>query len=266
LNKIEKRKKKIKTIEIKNKNDKQKSDEEVKQYNKVEQIESQSIVDVPEKSQTIQQNRVKQTKIGKNEERNPAKVKSGKAKVEQNEKAKVENEKIKDKWEEKKVEQKVKQNLDEKVKQYNKVEQNKEQSNADNSEVKQESKTIQQNHDSLKVEQCKERIMTEIEDLKSTVNELRAEIESLKATVSNLSSNKPKKPIIKEQKNVANIVMGFSIRIENTWTQGNRYEKYYAVKRIDGKLHRIYIGKDSSDAEEKIKAYCEKKGISMSMA
>ena len=208
----------------------------------------------------------------KRKERDPAKVKYGKAKVkqynkvEQNEKTKVEDEKIKYKWEEKKVEQKVKQNIDEKVKQYNKVEQNEKQSNADNSEVKQESKTIQQSHDSLKVEQYKERIMSEIEDLKSTVNELRAEIESLKATVSNLSSNKPKKSIIKEQKSVANIVMGFSIRIENTWTQGNRYEKYYAVKRIAGKLHRIYIGKDSSEAEEKIKAYCEKKGISMSMA
>jgi len=205
-------------------------------------------------------------------EKNPGKVKAGQSikvkqynKVEQNEKEKEKNQEHKTKTIEIKNKN-HKQKSDDKVKQYNKVKQIETQSIVD---IPEKSKTIQQN----KVEQTKigkneESIMNEIQDMKSTMNELRDEIETLKSTIANMQKSKTKNPskgIIREQNTIENL-MGFSIRIENTWTQGNRYEKYYAVKRIAGKLHRIYIGDDAGKAEEKIKSYCEKKGITVSMA
>ena len=198
-------------------------------------------------------------------EKNPEKVKAGQSikvkqynKVEQNRKGKQEQKSQKIKTEKSIESENNKQAPDRKVKQYNKVKQIETQSIID---VSDKSKTIQQN----KVEQDKETIMNEIQDMKSTMNELRDEIESLKGIIANMQKSKTKNPskgIIKEQNFVENL-MGFSIRIENTWTQGNRYEKYYAIKRIAGKLHRIYIGKDLSKAEEKIKFYCEKKGMTL---
>lgn len=182
---------------------------------------------------------------------------------------------------------KVKAGQSTKVKQYNKVEQTRKEKEKNQEQkdkkieignesekqsiinISEKSITIQQNKvKQTKIKKDEERIMNEIQDMKSTMNELRDEIESLKSTIANMQKSKTKNPskgIIREQNTIENL-MGFSIRIENTWTQGNRYEKYYAVKRIEGKLHRIYIGDDAGKAEEKIKFYCEKKGIAISMA
>lgn len=182
---------------------------------------------------------------------------------------------------------KVKAGQSTKVKQYNKVEQTRKEKEKNQEQkdkkieienesekqsiinISEKSITIQQNKvKQTKIKKDEERIMNEIQEMKSTMNELRDEIESLKGIIANMQKGKiknPSKGIIREENTIENL-MGFSIRIENTWTQGNRYEKYYAVKRIEGKLHRIYIGDDAGKAEEKIKSYCEKKGIAISMA
>lgn len=38
-------------------------------------------------------------------------------------------------------------------------------------------------------------------------------------------------------------------------------DRWYATKRINSKLYTVYIGTDQGLAEEKIEAYCEKKGL-----
>ncbi len=95
-------------------------------------------------------------------------------------------------------------------------------------------------------------IMIEIQALKTKVETQEREIEYLKSIL----EMKPR-----PKKDDPDSVLGFSIRIENTWTEGRKYEKYYAIKRIKTKLHRVYIGDVLGKAEEKIKAYCRRHGI-----
>jgi chromosome segregation ATPase len=64
-----------------------------------------------------------------------------------------------------------------------------------------------------------------------------------------------------EQTNDDEKVLGFSIRIENTWSKGIQYSKYYAIKRIQGKHTRIYIGENRDKARQKILAYCGKHSL-----
>lgn len=94
-------------------------------------------------------------------------------------------------------------------------------------------------------------IMNEIEELKAKIDAQNKEIEYLKSILD-------KKP---QKKDNPDSILGFSIRIENTWTEGRMYEKYYAIKRIKKKLHRIYIGENPSNAKEKIELYCKKKNV-----
>lgn len=86
---------------------------------------------------------------------------------------------------------------------------------------------------------------------------LKNEMDSLKEQIKELQvqpTSKPPRP----QRTHKDCVLGFSISIYNTWTDGNKYEKYYATKRIKGKLHRIYLGSRADIAEDKIKQYCTK--------
>lgn len=66
--------------------------------------------------------------------------------------------------------------------------------------------------------------------------------------------------IIRLEKQVSNVLLasGKSKKIE--------YPRYYAKKKIAGKLHRIYLGEiaDRTNSIEKIKAYCEKHSLSLS--
>ena len=58
---------------------------------------------------------------------------------------------------------------------------------------------------------------------------------------------------IKKKTKAKEKVLGFSLYLRNdTW---------YAGKRIANKLRWVYVGKDKSIAEEKIKAWCSKNGI-----
>ena len=102
----------------------------------------------------------------------------------------------------------------------------------------------------------------EIEKLKEENQKLREKIE--KKENEQQKDNKETTRKVEQYNKVEQTkesVLGFSIRIENTWTQGKQYSKYYAIKRIKGRHHRIYIGKDTSFAEEKIKSYCSKHGL-----
>lgn len=117
-----------------------------------------------------------------------------------------------------------------------------------------------------KVEQLNKEIsldfLDRFKDLEIEVKKLKEENEEIRAMLKQQkeTKNKSDEQLNKVEQHREN-VLGFSIRIENTWTQGKVYGKYYAIKRIAGKHHRIYLGKDASDAENKIKAYCEKHSL-----
>jgi len=50
-------------------------------------------------------------------------------------------------------------------------------------------------------------------------------------------------------------VLGFSVYFRNS------DEKYYATKRLFGRQHTVYVGKDIENAETKIKVYCGRRNL-----
>ncbi len=96
----------------------------------------------------------------------------------------------------------------------------------------------------------------EFQSLKNEINSLQEQIKELQAQPSR--PPRPQVPYIHKD-----TVRGFSICIYSTSTEGNKYHKYYATKRIKGKLHRIYLGNRPEDAEIKIQQYCTKHNIEL---
>jgi hypothetical protein len=54
-------------------------------------------------------------------------------------------------------------------------------------------------------------------------------------------------------------MLGFALVQKSTSSKGKRYQKWYAVKRVQGKQVWVYVGEDVSKAEEKIREWLEKK-------
>lgn len=118
-----------------------------------------------------------------------------------------------------------------------------------------------------KTRKSKEQVNDLVEEnrtLKATIIKMKKEIEDLKQ-----EHGREKQ---RENYNTDDIVQGFYLRQEKTVTtrfnkDGSKhtteYIKYYAKKRIAGKLHRIYIGKtlEKNKVNIKIEAYREKYGI-----
>lgn len=127
-----------------------------------------------------------------------------------------------------------------------------------------------------------------IEKMQATMNKMQSEIDAQKATIQLLSTKvEAIQPVTKDNKTdnkpsplpetTQNFVsdgesfLGFTIRLEKTSVNVDtykgvtkcEYKKYYAKKRISGKLHRIYLGETCTKevATEKIKTYCQKYGI-----
>jgi len=98
----------------------------------------------------------------------------------------------------------------------------------------------------------------EFQFLKNEMNSLQEQIKALQGQSASKPPNTPRPQVAHKY-----TVLGFSISIHNTYTDGNKYKKHYAVKRIKGKLHRIYLGNRPEDAETKIKQYCEKRNIEL---
>lgn len=102
-----------------------------------------------------------------------------------------------------------------------------------------------------------ETLLRENEELKARVANLEREVEALKKPITDSITKKPitesiTKSITEKPKGCN--ILGFSL------TFNAKDAKWYGVKRIGNKQVSIYIGK-LEDAESKIRAYCEKKGI-----
>ncbi len=110
-------------------------------------------------------------------------------------------------------------------------------------------------------------MQSEIDTLKEQVKALHIEINRIKETnapITNNVTNATKQvnevfAPAKEKK----IVLGFILKFESSTVKGCVYQNWFAKKTISGKLHRIYIGKTINKAEDKIKAYCNAKGVSL---
>lgn len=91
-------------------------------------------------------------------------------------------------------------------------------------------------------------------ELEKEVSALKKEIARLKDKIAELEKTAPK---------AESGLLGFTIKKEKTTSKGKVYEKHYAKKRINGKLHRIYLGGEPSkeQAEEKIKSYCKRRKL-----
>jgi hypothetical protein len=57
------------------------------------------------------------------------------------------------------------------------------------------------------------------------------------------------------KKSQATKMLGFALVQKSTSSKGRRYQKWYAVKRIEGKQVWVYVGEDVSKAEEKIREW-----------
>lgn len=96
-------------------------------------------------------------------------------------------------------------------------------------------------------------------ELKNRLAELTKTVESIKLQKESITPSvtlqRTEIPGIKihESRNC----LGFSISKDSKG-------RHYGVKRINGTLTSVYIGKDLSKAEQKIKSYCEKKGTILS--
>lgn len=202
----------------------------------------------------------------KHQEKNPDKVRAARMKDEQkeSEKTMIETEQIEQvTWAEKNCPNLLEQI---KVEQCNKVEQQKE------TEIKQIG-WFNNKDEQTKVEQGKDtnlEIIKRIEALELESKRLREENQGLKLQMElhhGRTKSEHKNRIKDEQGNNPDNkerVLGFSIRLENTWTEGKSYLKYYAIKRIAGKHYRIYLGGSPEQAEQKIKAYCAKHSLILS--
>lgn len=111
----------------------------------------------------------------------------------------------------------------------------------------------------------------EIESLREAVSnsqkqigEMAKEIEMLKQSLANVVSNSQVSnsqisQTIRERKPVGIHVFGFQVVQK---IKGNQVYTY-ANKVVKGKIHWVYIGKDSSLAESKIRDYCQEHGIEL---
>jgi hypothetical protein len=59
------------------------------------------------------------------------------------------------------------------------------------------------------------------------------------------------------------ICLGFRISDKDTISGGKRYRKWYASRQWQGKRVWVYLGSSKDGAEEKIREYCAKHGISL---
>jgi hypothetical protein len=60
------------------------------------------------------------------------------------------------------------------------------------------------------------------------------------------------------KKSQATKLLGFALVQKSTSSKGKRYQKWYAVKRMEGKQVWVYVGEKQEEAEAKIKAWLEK--------
>lgn len=88
-------------------------------------------------------------------------------------------------------------------------------------------------------------------ELEKEVSTLKKEIVRLKEKIAELEKPAPK---------AESGFLGFTIKKEKTTSKGKVYEKYYAKKRVKGKLHRVYLGSEPSkeQVEKKVKSYCKR--------
>lgn len=114
-----------------------------------------------------------------------------------------------------------------------------------------------------------EKLRKELDELKEEFKKLESRNNFLEDKLENIESKfdlfeklytvlLPKQKIEEGER-----VLGFKIVQGMTSTNGNKYYKFYATKYIDGKTHRIYIGKDKDKAETKIREYCHHLGIEL---
>jgi hypothetical protein len=95
-----------------------------------------------------------------------------------------------------------------------------------------------------------ETLLRENEELKARVLELEKKVESLTKSITS-KGNKEEKPMARE-----------SVKVIDWAVHCNEKDsKWYAGKRVDGKIRIVYIGRDLSKAETKIREYCQKHGI-----
>jgi hypothetical protein len=60
------------------------------------------------------------------------------------------------------------------------------------------------------------------------------------------------------KKSQAKKILGFALVQKSTSSQGKRYQKWYAVKRTEGKQVWVYVGEKQEEAEAKIKVWLER--------
>lgn len=146
---------------------------------------------------------------------------------------------------------------------------NKQDNNDDNKTAQGQSDNIQDNKqdNNMKgnIEIMQEAIITmqqEISCMKETISRIMQEVVSLKSqrdnkTDNNESTDRDNKPDNKP----AVEICGFTLHKQKNVVKGKVYWAWYALRRLEGKLARVYVGDDPLQAESKIRAYCQKKGI-----
>lgn len=121
--------------------------------------------------------------------------------------------------------------------------------------LKQETKTKKQTlGNSFSLKQLEQRLAKLEDKLEQVVGSLILRVEALENR---------RKVMLVEPKEKPSKVLGFSICLKLVLANGKNYQKWHAVKYVAGRQVWIYLGNSPDNAEEKIKEYCQRKGISL---
>lgn len=154
--------------------------------------------------------------------------------------------------------------------------QNEQETPAQNEQATEPEKVVTECKQEDATKKGKSSMQTQLATMQATMKEQAKMIAELKEQFNAMSvagSNKPQcNKVGDTQLKESSLFLGYHIKLENQVTKITLasgeiktlyYPKYFAKKKVAGKLHRIYIGEHAfaSEARAKIEAYCDKHGL-----
>ena len=102
-------------------------------------------------------------------------------------------------------------------------------------------------------------------ELKQAISQILVRVESIEGKLDMVLRTKIQRPLTipSKYRRHEETCLGFRILDKDTISGGKRYRKWYATKQWQGKRVWVYLGSSKEGAEQKIRSYCAKHGISL---